>query len=128
MPLEKVILPIVSFFTMLRILEHIINNWVSYIGRQIVADKYLVDCVINVEEANVAFYPSLDRTLHKSKGSSYISGHSGGCTVRLKAWSYAKSSYSICHLKGDLISRLSHEYQGPHIHIRILFMLFNCPG
>jgi transposase-like protein len=64
----------------------VIDGWVGYINRQIVASAYMGAQICNFDETNVDFDPACSRTLCKvgeKTVSLRISGHSGRCTVML---------------------------------------------
>ncbi len=66
--------------------ECMMNDWVMYVNKQIVAGKYDDACLIIVDETIIDFDPSPSRTLCKIGDrtvSARISGNSGRCTAML---------------------------------------------
>jgi hypothetical protein len=64
----------------------VIDDWVGYINRQIVASGYTAAQICNFDETNVDFDPTPRTTLNKVGERSIsirVNGHSGRCTVML---------------------------------------------
>ena len=64
----------------------VIEDWVGYINRQIVASGYTAAQICNFDETNVDFDPTPRTTLNKVGERSIsirVNGHSGRCTVML---------------------------------------------
>ncbi len=64
----------------------VIDGWVWYINRQIVASAYMAEQICSFDETNVDFDPAPRSTLCKigeSAVSLRVNGHSGRCTVVL---------------------------------------------
>jgi len=64
----------------------VIDDWVGYINRQIVASAYMAEHICNFDETNVDFDPAPRSTLCKigeKTVSLRVNGHSGRCTVML---------------------------------------------
>jgi hypothetical protein len=64
----------------------VIDGWVGYIKRQIVASAYMGAQICNFDETNVDFDPACSQSLCKvgeKTVSLWISRHSGRCTVML---------------------------------------------
>ena len=107
----------------IRFHEHVMNDWVTYVNRQIVAGKYEDACIINVDETNVDFDPSPSRTLCKigeRTVSSRISGHSGRCTVMLGCTASGVKFPAFVIWKGVPGGRIDREMRGaayPHDNI-----------
>jgi hypothetical protein len=96
----------------IRFHEHIMNDWVTYINRQIVAGKYEDACIINIDETNIDFDPSPSRTLCKigdrtvSARISAILGDAQLCLGAQQAVSsFLLSSFGKAFWVGGLIGR-----------------------
>ncbi|MFN9656651.1 MAG: transposase [Dolichospermum sp.] len=64
----------------------VIDDWVGYINRQIVASAYMAEHICNFDETNVDFDPAPRSTLCKigeRTVSLRVNGHSGRCTIML---------------------------------------------
>ena len=100
-----------------------VNDWVTYVNRQIVAGKYEDACIINVDATNVDFDPLPSRTLCKigeRTVSSCISGYSGRCTVMLGCTASGVKLPAFVIWKGVPGGRIDREMRGaayPHDNI-----------
>jgi hypothetical protein len=104
--------------------DHIINNFITYTHWQIVAGKYEVNQIINIDQTNVDFDETSSTTLCKVRTRSVdgnICGHSGRATVMLAGTMSGEKLPAFVIWKGvpnGRITRECHRSLYPHNDIK----------
>jgi hypothetical protein len=93
------------------------GDYTMYVNWQIAALNYAADCILNFNETNIDFDPSLGSTKSKVGESSIsicILGHSGRCTVMLGCTVSGFKFPAIVIWKGVPNGRIDQETNGQH--------------
>jgi transposase-like protein len=100
----------------IRYQQPVINDFVTYVQRQIVAGKYDADLILNVDETNIDFDETSGKTLAgigTRSVSGKINGHSGRATVVLCCAMSGEKLPAFVIWKGVANGRIARECRGP---------------
>jgi len=96
--------------------QPVINDFVTYVQRQIVAGKYDANVILNVDETNIDFDETSGKTLEGIGTRSVdgkINGHSGRATVVLCCAMSGEKLPAFVIWKGVANGRIARECRGP---------------
>jgi hypothetical protein len=95
--------------------QHIIDDFILFVNQQLVVGRYPSDVIINMDETNVDFDPSLRTMLcwiGEQLVNACISGHLGHCTVVLACTVSRIKLPALVIWKGVPDGRIDRECQG----------------
>ena len=107
-----------------RFCQNIINDFVTYVNRQIIAGKYTAPAILNADETNIDFDPVTRHTLDRVGTKTVnlrINGHSGRCTVMLACSLSGHKLPAFVIWKGVQGGRISRDIRGagyPHANMK----------